>query len=137
MEFPGEEKYANGIKKLIRMPPTSVSLLAAIGVRNEANIIQPLATPGWPVKSNFSNLLDMLLNLAGTNKAKFFGHDRYYKFKKVASKPNRVGRALQTIKKLSDEDREILRLETAKYVQDLEIVRKRPRFSHLPVISVK
>ena len=92
---------------------------------------------GWPIKANFENLLEMLLNVAGTSKAKFFDHDRYYKFKKMPSKPNRIGRAMQSIKKLSEEDRESLRNETLKDVQNLEAVRTRPKFNHLPVIAVK
>ena len=79
----------------------------------------------------------MLLNIAGTNKSKFYSHDRYYKFKKMACKPNRVGRAMQSIKKLSAEDREILRLETQRQIDDLEAVRERLNLAHLPLISVK
>lgn len=137
LDFTCLTRYPNGIKKLIELPGTSISLVAAVGVRNGLNIIQPLAAHGWPVKSNFDNILEMLQNIAGTSKSSFFGHDRYYKFKKVASKPNRVGRALQSIKKLNDEDREILRLETMKVVQEMEVIREKLQFAHLPVIPVK
>ena len=119
------------------MPDSTISALVAVGVRNGINIIQPIAIKNWPAKAIFSNLLEMLLNIAGTNKSKFYSHDRYYKFKKMACKPNRVGRAMQSIKKLSAEDREILRLETQKQIDDLEAVRARLNLAHLPLISVK
>lgn len=131
------ESYGNNINKLIRLPKTTISAIVAVGLRNGLNIVQPVALQGWPIKANFENLLEMLLNVAGTSKAKFFDHDRYYKFKKMSSKPNRIGRAMQSIKKLSEEDRESLRNETLKDVQNLEAVRTRPKFNHLPVIAVK
>ena len=132
-----DDKYTNKVKKLIRIPNETISTIVAVGVRSGINIIQPVAMTNWPVSANFENLLEMLLNIAGTSKAQFFGHERYYKFKKISSKPNRVGRALQAIKKLSDEDRESLRIETMKQIGEMEAVRIKHIFSHLPVISVK
>merc|ERR1719273_1302371 len=85
----------------------------------------------------FSNLLEMLLNIAGTSKSKFYLHDRYYKFKKIACKPNRIGRAMQAIKKLPIGDQETLRLETHKQIDDLEAVRPKLHLAHLPLVSVK
>ena len=55
----------------------------------------------------------------------------------MACKPNRVGRAMQSIKKLSANDREILQLETQRQIDDLEAVRPRLNLAHLPLISVK
>ena len=84
--------YPNKIEKLIVLPSTSICAIVAVGIRNGMNIIQPVALKGWPMKANFENLLEMLLNVSGTSKVKFFNHDRYYKFKKIAAKPNRIGR---------------------------------------------
>ena len=84
--------YPNKIEKLIVLPSTSICAIVAVGIRNGMNIIQPVALKGWPLKANFENLLEMLLNVSGTSKVKFFNHDRYYKFKKIAAKPNRIGR---------------------------------------------
>ena len=119
------------------MPDTTISALAAVGVRNGINIIQPIAIKNWPAMAIFSNLLEMLLNIAGTSKSKFYLHDRYYKFKKIARKPNRIGRAMQAIKKLPIGDQETLRLETHKQIDDLEAVRPKLHLAHLPLVSVK
>ena len=129
--------YANKIRKLIRMPDTKIAAIVAIGIRNNINIVQPVAVSNWPISLVVENLLEMLLNITGTSKSKFFGHDRYYRFKKVSSKPNRVGRAMQAIKKLPEEDREVLRIETIKQMEDLEAVRNKFNFTHLPIIPVK
>ena len=59
------------------MPNATICALVAVGLRNGSNIVQPVAVHGWPLKANFENLLEMLLNLSGTSKVKFFNHNRY------------------------------------------------------------
>ena len=44
---------------------------------------------------------------------------------------------MQSIKKLSPSDQDNLREETSVDLQALETVRTRPKYVHLPVISVK
>ncbi len=129
--------YSNKMSRLAFLPNTTICAVIAVGIRGDINIIQPLALKGWPVKANFESLLEMLLNISGTSKGQFFAHDRYYLFKKMSSKPNRVGRALQGLKKLSEDDRHLLQMETQKQMADLESRRPRLNFSHLPLISVK
>ena len=65
MDTSWTDKYSNKMPKLIRMPDTTISALAAVGVRNGINIIQPIAIKNWPAMAIFSNLLEMLLNIAG------------------------------------------------------------------------
>lgn len=136
-QAPWQETYSNKMPKLIRMPDTTISVIVAVGLRNGLNIIQAVGMPNWPLKANFDNILEMFLNISGSSKNLFFSHDRYYKFKKIASKPNRVGRAMQSIRKLSEEDQTVLRQETQKDIQELEAERSRLNFVHLPMISVK
>lgn len=119
------------------MPKDTISALVAVGVRNGVNIIQVVSIKNWPVQATFDNVLEMFLNLSGGCKLDFYNHDRYYRFKKIASKPNRVGRALQGLKKLSPEDCHLLQIETQKQMNCLQSNRNKLNFLHLPLISVK
>ena len=142
--YEGSTCYTNKIKKLVRLPNTTIFAVVAVGVRhndadnNSVNVLQPLAVRNWPVKMNFDNLVEMLLNVAGISKCDFYSSDHYYKFKKVkASKPNRIGRALQGLKKLTPEELESLKLKTSCEMQQLEEVHLRSHFTHLPTVPVK
>ena len=139
----GSACYPNSkFKKLIRVPDTTIFAVVAVGIRHldnsTLNILQPLAVRSWPVKVIFDNLVEMLLNVAGISRYQLVSSDRYYKFKRVKSqKPNRIGRAMQSLKKLSPEQLESLRHKTSEEMQELQKDRVRGPFAHLPVIPAK
>ena len=130
------------VKKLIKMPATEILAIVKVGTRQNcegtvSNILQPIAVRQWPRNSIFENLLASLLNIAGISKLSFYSSDRYYRFKKVASKPNRVGRALQGLKKLSQKELEELEVKTCQEMKHFEEVHQRIPFTHLPQIATK
>ena len=135
--------YSNTkIKRLIKMPASEILALVKVGIRQNcggtvSNIVQPIAVKSWPKKSIFENLLESLLNIAGISKLSFYSSNRYYKFKKVTSKPNRVGRALQGLKKLSQIELDALEIKTCQEMKHFEEIHQRIPFTHLPQITTK
>ena len=127
-EMNSDECYPNTkVKKLVKMPPTEILALVKIGIRQGTgtNILQPIAVKHWHIQTIFDHLLESLLKIAGISKFLFYSSDRYYKFKKVASKPNRVGRALQGLKKLQQDELDLLKLKTCQDMKQLQEIHHR------------